>query len=141
VSQNTQSKEIFMKFVCFGYLDVANWMTKSPAEQTALMDRCFEYDEMLKRNGHWVSGEALAGPDKAATLRLRGGKLAVTDGPYAETKELLGGLLLIEARDLKHATELIGNHPGMNMGPWEIRATEDISGIIAESEKRRRGKK
>jgi hypothetical protein len=128
-----------MKFVCFGYLDVENWMKKSPAEQTALMDQCFAYDQVLKKNGHWVSGEALGGPEKAATLRLRGGKLAVTDGPYAETKELLGGLLIIEARDLKHATELISKHPGINMGPWEIRSTEDISGIIAESEKRRAG--
>jgi hypothetical protein len=62
----------------------------------------------------------------------------VTDGPYAESKELLGGLLIIEARDLDHATELMSNHPGLNMGPWEIRPAEDLTPLIRASEARRR---
>ena len=126
-----------MKFICFGYLDVENWANKSEEEQNALIDECFGYDEVLKRNGHWVSGEGLQGPDSAATLRARNGDVSVTHGPYAETKELLGGILIIEAMDLSVAIQLISKHPGMKMGPWEIRPVEDMTGMIRESERRR----
>lgn len=126
-----------MKFVCFGYLDVENWMKHSADEQNAMIDACFAYDQVLKKNGHWVSGEGLQPPQTAKSLRYRSGKVARTDGPFAETKEMLGGLLIIEARDIEQAVELISNHPGMKMGPWEVRPAEDMSGMIAESEKRR----
>jgi hypothetical protein len=125
-----------MKFICFGHLDVANWMKKSSSEQNAMVDDCFAYDELLQKTGHWVGGEGLQGPDTAATLRYQNGKVTVTDGPYAETKELLGGLLIIEARDLKHATELISKHPGVKMGPWEIRPAFDLTPMIEKSRKR-----
>ena len=126
-----------MKYICFGYLDVNKWMKKSSSEQNAMIDECFAYDEVLKKNGNWVSGEGLQGPNTAATLRYENGKVSRTDGPYAETKELLGGLLILEARDLDHAVQLISNHPGIKMGPWEIRPAEDMSAMIAESKKRR----
>ena len=126
-----------MKYICFGYLDVDNWMKKSPSEQNAMIDECVAYDEVLKKNGNWVSGEGLQGPDTAATLRYQNGKVSHTDGPYAETKELLGGLLILEARDINDAIQLISNHPGIKMGPWEIRPAEDMSAMIAESERRR----
>ena len=126
-----------MKYICFGYLDTKRWATLSESEQKAALDECFAYDEVLKKNGHWVAGEGLQGPEKAATLRHQNGKVSVTDGPYAETKELLGGLLILEAQDLNHAVELISNHPGMKMGPWEIRPVEDMSQVILESERRR----
>ena len=126
-----------MKYICFGYLDVENWAKKSEHERNAMIDECFAYDDVLKKNGNWVSGEGLQGPDTATTLRHQNGKVSVTDGPYAETKELLGGLLIIEARDLNAAIQLISKHPGMNMGPWEIRPVEDMTGMIRESERRR----
>ena len=63
--------------------------------------------------------------------------MTVIDGPYAETKELLGGLLILEARDLNDAIQLISNHPGIKMGTWEIRPVQDLSGTVRESEKRR----
>ena len=126
-----------MKYVCFGYLDVENWEKKSETEQKAMIDRCFSYDETLKKNGNWVGGEGLQGPNTAATLRHQNGKVIITDGPYTETKELLGGLLILEAKDRSHAIQLISNHPGMQMGPWEIRPVEDMSAMIAESERRR----
>jgi hypothetical protein len=103
----------------------------------ALIDRCFAYDETLKKNGNWVYGEGLQGPETTVRLRSRKGKVSVTDGPYAETKELLGGLLILEARDRNHAVELISNHPGSQMGTWEIRPAQDLTGMIQESEKRR----
>jgi hypothetical protein len=127
-----------MKYICFGYLDVKNWATKSESERQAAMDACFAYDsDVLKKNGHWVLGEGLQGPENATTLRYQNGRVAITDGPYAETKELLGGLLILEARDLNHAIQLISNHPGTKMGPWEIRPVQDMSGVVAESDRRR----
>jgi hypothetical protein len=126
-----------MKYICFGYLDVENWVKKSQSEQNAMIDECFAYDEVLKKNGNWVSGEGLQGPDTAATSRYQNGKVVRTDGPYAETKELLGGLLVLEASDIDHAIQLISNHPGIKMGPWEIRPAEDMSAMIAESARRR----
>jgi len=127
-----------MKYICFGYLDVESWGKKSESEQNALIDECFAYDGVLKKNGHWVGGEGLQGPNAAATLRMQNGKVSVTDGPYAETKEILGGLLILEARDRKHAIELISNHPGIRMGSWEIRPAEDLTGMINASEQRRK---
>ena len=123
-----------MKYICFGYLDVQSWGKKSPSEQEAMIDHCIAYDEALKKNGHWVGGEGLQG---ATTLSYQAGKVVVSDGPYAETKELLGGLLILEARDLNHAIQLISNHPGLKMGRWEIRPSQDMKPIIEESEKRR----
>lgn len=130
-----QGEHNLMKFLCFGYLNAEDWATKSESEQQALVDECLAYDETLKREGHWAGGEALRGT--ATTLRLDGGKVSVTDGPYAETKELLGGLLILEATDLEQAVRLISKHPGLNVGTWEIRPGEDISAMIRESEQRR----
>jgi hypothetical protein len=124
-----------MKYICFGYLDTQKWEKIPPAEQNAMVDACFAYDDVLRKNGHWVHGEGLQG---ATTLSDQNGKVTVTDGPYAETKELLGGLLIIEARDLNHAIQLISNHPGVKMGRWEIRPAHDLAPMIQESEKRRR---
>ena len=124
-----------MKYICFGYLDVKTWETKSESERNAMIDECFAYDAVLKKNGHWAGGEGLQA--NATTLRYKNGKVAVTDGPYAETKEFLGGLLILEARDLNHVIRLISNHPGIKMGPWEIRPAEDLTPMIRESEKRR----
>jgi hypothetical protein len=130
-----------MKYFCFGYLDVEKWEKISPSEQNAMIDRCFAYDDTLKKNGHWVYGEGLQGPEATVSLHHKNGKVTVTDGPYAETKELLGGLLIIEARDLNHAVQLISNHPGVAMGAWEIRPAQDMAPMIQESEKRRAAEK
>jgi hypothetical protein len=126
-----------MKYICLGYLDEAQWESLSPAEQTARMDACIAYDDELRRGGHFAGGEALDHPKNAATIRWKGGKPTVTDGPFAETREWLGGILILEARDLNHAIQLMSKHPGIKMGPFEIRPAVDLSGIIAESEKRR----
>jgi len=123
-----------MKYICFGYLDTQEWEKKTTGEQNAMVDQCFAYDDVLKKNGHWVGGEGLQG---ATTLSYENGKVLVTDGPYAETKEWLGGLLIIEARDLNHAIQLISNHPGVKMGHWEIRPAQDLTPMIQESEGRR----
>ncbi len=95
------------------------------------------YGEALQAAGVFVGGAGLESPKAATTVSVRDGKRQVHDGPYAETKELLGGLLVLEARDLNHAVQLISNHPGMKMGPWEIRPAEDMTEMIHSSEQRR----
>ena len=126
-----------MRFVCLGYADEKTFTSMSKAEFDASIEACFKYDDELRRNGHFVGGEALQNAQKAATLRHKNGKVVVTDGPYAETKEQLGGILLLEARDLKHAIELMSKHPGVRFGPFEIRpADESINELIAERDKR-----
>lgn len=127
-----------MKYICLGYIEPNKFETMSERDQQAMLDECFTYDDMLRRNGHFAGGEALQGPESAATLRWNGAKVLVTDGPYAETKEQLGGILILEARDLNHAIELISKHPGVKAGPWEIRPAADLDEMIRESEERRK---
>ena len=126
-----------MKFICLGYSDEHRWTSMSENERNAFVDECFAYDDVLRRNGHFAGGDALGSAASARTLRWEKGKVLVTDGPYAETKEQLGGILVLEARDLNHAVELMSKHPGVKAGAFEIRATEDLSAMVAESERRR----
>jgi hypothetical protein len=126
-----------MKFICLGYADEKTWAAMSENERNALMDECFAYDDVLRRHGHFVGGDALQSARNAKTLRWQKDKAVVTDGPYAETKEQLGGILVLEARDLNHAVQLMSKHPGVKAGPFEIRPTEDLSATVAESERRR----
>ena len=126
-----------MKFVCLGYIDESKWDGISEEAQNAMMDECFEYDDVLRKDGHFAGGEALESARGAATLRYQKGKVVVTDGPYAETKEQLGGILILEADDLKHAIQLMSKHPGVKAGPFEIRPAADLSEFIRQSERRR----
>src|SRR5204863_2348063 len=97
-----------------------------------MMEACFTYDDELRRGGHFLGGEALDSARSAVTLRMNAGDVEITDGPYAETKETLGGILLLEARDMNHAISLMSKHPGVKMGPFEIRpANEAINELIA----------
>jgi hypothetical protein len=116
-------------------MDEAKWDGMSEVERTALMEDCFAYDDELRRCGHFIGGEALQSIRNAATLRCRDGMVTVTDGPYAETKEQLGGILLLEARDLNHAIQLMSKHPGVRGGAFEIRpADEEINERVAARE-------
>ena len=127
-----------MKYICLGYMDEEKWGGMSEAEINTFMDECFTYDDELKANGHFAGGEALQSPRNATTLRFRNGKVSVTDGPFAETKEQLGGIMILEARDLNHAIQLMSKHPSIRMGgSFEIRPAADLSGMVAESERRR----
>ena len=126
-----------MKYICLGYLDESKWEAMSETERNALMDECFAYDDVLRAHGHFVGGEGLQTARNAITLRSQNGKVSIADGPYAETKEQLGGILMLEARDLNHAIQLMSKHPGVKAGPFEIRAAEDLTEMIRESELRR----
>ena len=126
-----------MKYVCLGYIEPGKFENWPESERNAMVDSCFTYDDVLRRNGHFAGGEALQPPASAVTLRARGGKVTVTDGPYAETKEQIGGILILEARDLNHAIQLMSKHPGVQAGPFEIRPAADLAGMIRDSERRR----
>lgn len=128
-----------MKYICLGYYDKAKFDGLPEAERNALFDSCFEYDDHLRANGHWISGEALQPPNTSLTVWGKDGKVAITDGPYTETKEQLGGILVLEARDMNHAVQLISQHPAVKYGnTFEIRPAGDMSEIMKASEQRRR---
>ena len=126
-----------MKYVCLGYIEPGKFENWAESERNAMVDSCFTYDDVLRRNGHFAGGEALQPPASAVTLRARGGKVTVTDGPYAETKEQIGGILILEARDLNHAIQLMSKHPGVQAGPFEIRPAADLTELVRDSERRR----
>jgi hypothetical protein len=126
-----------MKYVCLGYIEENKFETMTDEQRNAMVDECFCYDEFLQKNGHFAGGEALQGPRSACTLRWKDGKVSITDGPYAETKEQLGGILVLEALDLNHAIQLMSNHPGVKAGPFEIRPAADLTGMVQESQRRR----
>jgi hypothetical protein len=120
-----------MKYVCLGFIDEQKFASIPQAEAQRMMDECFAYDDELRRGGHFLGGEALDSARSAVTLKATDGEVTVTDGPFAETKETLGGILLLDARDLNHAIALMSKHPGVKIGPFEIRpANEAINELI-----------
>ena len=123
-----------MKFVCFGYHDEAQWQAIPPGERNALMDDTFAYARVLLDQGHIIDDRALQGAASAATLRFDKGKASVTDGPFAETKEQLGGLMVIEASDLNEAIRLMSQMPCMRMGgSIEIRPINEEIKFVQET--------
>jgi RibD C-terminal domain/YCII-related domain len=86
-----------MKYICLGYCDRSKHEAITEAEKQAMFDTCFIYDDHLRANGHWVGGEPIQPAETALTLYWKNGKVATTDGPYAETKEQLGAILFLEA--------------------------------------------
>ena len=116
--------------------------SKGWTEDERHTDECFEHNDHLRANGHLVAEVPLQSPETAVTLYWKNGKVATTDGPYAETKEQLGGIQILEARDLNHAIQLVSQQPGFKygLGPIEIRPVVDLTEMMKESEQRRRRK-
>lgn len=126
-----------MKYICLGYLAENLWDGWSAQQQQQFVDECLSYDAELRKNKNFIGGEALQSIRTATTVRYKNGKPFVTDGPFAETKEQLGGIMIVEARDLNHAIQLMSNHPSTRMGgTWEIRpADEQINALYQEGKK------
>ena len=117
-----------MKYLCLAYGDEEKSKAMTPSQWDDLIQKCRLYDDELQKSGHLISGMSLGWG--ATTLRLRNGKLSVTDGPFAATKEVVGGLVLIEARDLNEAIQVASLHPAARMGEelgWgiEVRQIEE----------------
>jgi hypothetical protein len=110
-----------VKYLCLIYDDEKLWETMPAAEQDAIMGEYRAYVSDLRASGHYVAGSQLAPTATATTVRERDGRLAVTDGPFAETKEQLGGYFLIEARDLNEAIQVARRIPSARFGSIEVR--------------------
>src|SRR5271163_3117237 len=125
-----------MKYVCLGFYDEAKFTQLPQADAQRIMEECFAYDDVLRRGGHFLGGEALDSARNAVTLRMKDGEVQVTDGPFVETKETLGGILLLEARDLNHAIALMSKHPAVSvfgMTTFDIRAAnEEMNRLVSE---------
>src|SRR5262247_2962173 len=128
-----------MRYICLGYIEPGKFEGMTEDERHTTFDDCFEYNDHLRANGHLVAEVPLQPPETALTLYWKNGKVATTDGPYAETKEQLGGILIIEARDLNHAVQLMTQHPALKYGNiFEIRPVGDMSELMKVSERRRK---
>ena len=87
-----------MRYLCLGFHDENVWQAMNDAERSAILDETTGYQRMLEKNGHFIEGTALQSSRSAATLRFDAGKMIVTDGPFAETKEQLGGVMVLQKR-------------------------------------------
>src|SRR5262245_18708188 len=122
-----------MRYLCLGYHDEALWRAMPDSEREALLEETLAYGEFLRASGHVIGDHALQGASSAVTLRFDKGNVSVTDGPFAETKEQLGGTMLLEANDLNHAIRLMSKLPCMRIGGClEIRpVNEELTSQIA----------
>jgi hypothetical protein len=114
-----------MKFLCLSHIDEQKFEKMSENERETFIKDCSAYDDLLKKNGHFVRLDALQNAQGAKTVRLRNGRISITDGPFAETKEQIGGVLLLDTNDLDHAAELMSKHPGLAVAIFEIRALDE----------------
>ena len=128
-----------MKFICLGYYDKDAHEAMTEDERNAMFDTCFTYDDHLRAEGHWGGGEAIQPQESARTVHWKNGKAVITDGPFAEAREQIGGILILEAQDMNQAVELIAQHPALKYGSiFDIRPTADLNEVFAASEQRRR---
>lgn len=110
-----------MKYLCLIYDEEKTVAAMSASENEAFMAEYFAFTEDITRSGHMVSGDALQPVSTATTVRVRNGRISTTDGPFAETKEQLGGYYLIEARDLNDAIQVAARIPSARIGGVEVR--------------------
>jgi hypothetical protein len=110
-----------MRYLCLIYDDERKLAGMSATESDALMKAYFAFSDAIRQSGHYLAGEALQSVQTATTVRLRNGKLSTTDGPFAETKEQLGGFYMIEARDLNDALQVASRIPSARLGSIEVR--------------------
>jgi hypothetical protein len=115
-----------MRYLCLVYADEATLNAMPQDEVDALIDETMATNEELARSGQLVLAEALEQVDAATTVRVRDRRLSATDGPFAETREQLGGFLLVEARDLNEAIRIAGRIPAARVGSVEVRPVIDL---------------
>ena len=115
-----------MKYLCLVYLDEKR-LHELPDED------CVAYDTAIRKSGHCIASEALQSVQTATTVRVRDGKMAITDGPFAETKEQLAGFYMIDARDLDEAIQLASKIPPARVGSIEVRPIRPIRETVAQA--------
>ena len=115
-----------MKYLCLVYLDEKR-LGELPDED------CVAFDEGVRKSGHCIASEALQSVSTATTVRMRNGKMSITDGPFAETKEQLAGFYMIEARDLNEAIQIASKIPPARVGSVEVRPIRAIREAVAQT--------
>ena len=110
-----------MRYLCLIYDDEKKVATMPESESNTFMGEYFAFTDGIKASGHYLAGEALQPVETATTVRVRNGKVGTTDGPFAETKEQLGGFYMIEARDLNDAIQVAAKIPSAKLGSVEVR--------------------
>jgi hypothetical protein len=123
-----------MKYLCLIYESEKDWQNISQADGEAIMNEYFAFTENIRQNGKYLAGEALQPTATATTVRVRNGKVSTTDGPFAETKEQLGGFYFIEAKDLNDAIQVAAKIPAARTGSIEVRPVVDFSEEVAKRE-------
>ena len=115
-----------MKYLCLVYHEEAKIDALPKSEYDAIVCEVLDYREELRHSGHYIASSPLEPVQAAATIRVRGGKVSITDGPFAETKEQLGGFYLIDARDLNEAIRLASKMPPARLGCIEVRPIKEF---------------
>ena len=115
-----------MKYLCLVYFEGKIWDIMSQKESEALAEESFAYDQGLMKSGHFIAAEALDSVHTATTVRVRSGKVSTTDGPFTETKEVLGGFILVNARDLDEAIQIASKIPLARWGSIEVRPVLEL---------------
>ncbi|MBN9662739.1 MAG: YciI family protein [Acidobacteria bacterium] len=115
-----------MKFLCMVFVDEAKLDALSPQESQALDDISLAYDFTLRQQGHFLAAQALQSVRTAAVVRICDGKVKVTDGPFAEAREHVGGFILIEARNRDEAIEVASRIPAIQLGGIEVRPVKEL---------------
>ena len=110
-----------MRYLCLIYENEKAWETMPKEEADAVFGEYFAFTEGIKQSGHHVGGEALQPTQTATTVRIRNGKVSTTDGPFAETKEQLGGFYMVDCKDLDEALKWAAQIPSAGRGPVEVR--------------------
>ncbi len=110
-----------MRYLCLIYDEEKKLNAMSKSDGEAFMAEYFAFTEAIKKSGHHIAGEALQPVQTATTVRVRNGKVSTTDGPFAETKEQLGGYYLINAKDLNDAIQVASRIPSARIGTIEVR--------------------
>ena len=123
-----------MKYLCLVYLDEKR-LDELPDEE------CVDFDTAIRKSGLCIASEALESVQTATTVRVRSGKVSITDGPFAETKEQLAGFYMIEAKDLNEAIQLASKIPPARVGSIEVRPIRPIRETVALAESQKRAHK
>ena len=123
----TSIQEGELKYLCLVYNDQKKLDSLTPSEYDALVAEIIAYDEDIRQSGHCATSNALEFVATATSIRVRGDNIAISDGPFVESKEQLAGYVLIEARDLNEAIRIVARMPPARMGGVEVRPVRDIS--------------
>ncbi len=115
-----------MKYLCLIYSDETQWPKLPKADAEKMMGEYYEFTDSIKASGHFLGSNRLQPTHTATTVRIRDGKMSTTDGPFAETREQLGGYYLVEAQDLNEAIRLGSRIPGARYGSIEIRPIWEV---------------